>query len=607
MTDRVPVLMFAIKGASFMRFAAALLLLSGCFSTGVLMADDSPADRLHALIDEAWEREMRESPTWASALGDRRFHREWPDRSFEALERSHQANVELLHALDAIHADELSPADRINCQLFRRDYEVRVEGYQYRWYLVSLNQREGIQDEGSLADSLTFQGVEDYEDWLARMRAFPLYMDQTIALMREGAAHGVIHPRVVMERVPSQIAKQIVDDPTEQLFYKPFRNMPASIPFEDQERLRAEAVAAVNEHIVPAYQRFAAFFDEVYLPACHAEVGVWQVPRGDELYAFRCREFTTLNLTPDEIHEIGLNEVARIRAEMEDVIEQTGFEGSFVEFLDFLRNDPQFYCDDPNDLMLEYLAVCKRIDPQLVRLFRTLPRIPYGLEAIPDHIAPDTTAAYYRPPSADGSRAGTYFVNLFRPDSRPRYEIEVLSVHEAVPGHHLQIALAHELEGLPEFRRFSGYTAYVEGWALYSESLGEELGLYQDPYSKFGQLTYEMWRAVRLVIDTGMHHKRWTREEAIDYFARNTAKTMLDIENEVDRYIAWPGQALAYKIGELKIQELRRLAEERLGDEFDIREFHDVVLRNGAVTLGVLEEIVKNWLDEKTIASDHRP
>lgn len=565
----------------------------------LLMADDSAADRLHALIDAAWDREMRENPTWASNLGDRRHHREWPDRSFEALERSHQADVELLRELDQIDVNALSEQERINYQLFRRDYEVRVEGYQFRWYLVPLNQREGIQDEGSLADSLTFESVSDYEDWLARMRAFPEYMDQTIALMREGAATGVIHSRVVMERVPSQIARQIVDDPTEQLFYKPFRNMPPSISTEAQERLRAEAVAAVNECILPAYERFQTFFNEVYLPACHPEVGVWQVPRGDALYAFRCREFTTLNMTPDEIHEIGLSEVARIRAEMEDVIAQTGFDGSFVQFLDFLRNDPQFYYDNPDELMQEYLAVCKRIDPQLVRLFRTLPRIPYGLEAIPEHIAPDTTAAYYRPPAADGSRAGTYFVNLYRPDSRPRYEIEVLSVHEAVPGHHLQIALAHELEGLPEFRRYSGYTAYVEGWALYSESLGEELGLYQDPYSKFGQLTYEMWRAVRLVIDTGMHHKHWTREQAIDFFARNTAKTMLDIENEVDRYIAWPGQALAYKIGELKIQELRRIAEERLGNDFDIREFHDVVLRNGAVTLDVLQEIVMEWLDEQ--------
>ncbi len=582
-----------------MRLLLIVAILHPFTASEFLMAEDFPAEPLHALIDAAWDREMREQPTWASSLGDRRFHREWADRSFEALERSHQADVALLQELDAIEVDALSIQDRINYRLFRRDYEVRGEGYQFRWYLVPLNQRDGIQDEGSLADSLTFDRVADYEDWLARMRAFPEYMDQTIALMREGASTGTIHSRVVMERVPSQIARQIVNDPTDQLFYKPFINMPASIDADEQVRLRAEAVAAVNECILPAYVRFQTFFNDEYLPACHPQVGVWQVPNGEELYAFRCREFTTLNLTPDEIHEIGLREVARIRAEMEEVIAQTEFEGSFSQFLDFLRNDPQFYCSDSSELMQEYLAVCKRIDPQLVRLFKHLPRIPYGLEAIPDNIAPDTTAAYYRPPAADGSRAGTYFVNLFRPDSRPRYEMEVLSVHEAVPGHHLQIALAHELEELPEFRRFSGYTAYVEGWALYSESLGEELGLYQDPYSKFGQLTYEMWRAVRLVIDTGMHHKHWTRDEAIDFFARNTAKTMLDIENEVDRYIAWPGQALAYKIGELKIQELRRIAEERLGEDFDIREFHDVVLRNGAVTLDVLEEIVLEWLDEQ--------
>jgi prolyl oligopeptidase len=327
-------------------------------------------------------------------------------------------------------------------------------------------------------------------------------------------------------------------------------------------------------------------------------VGAWQLPRGGDLYAFRARQFTTTRLTPAEIHEIGLAEVRRIRGEMEAIVRDLKYQGTFRDFLEQLRSDPRYYYQDPSDLLNAYLALSKKIDPHLTRLFRRLPRIPYGVEAIPAHMAPDTTTAYYRPPSADGSRAGMYFVNLYRPEVRPKYEMEALTLHEAVPGHHLQIALASELEDLPLFRRHASFTVYIEGWALYAERLGPDLGLYNDPYSKFGQLTYEMWRAVRLVVDTGMHAFRWPRERAIELFRENTAKTEVDIENEVDRYIAWPGQALAYKIGELKIRELRARAEEKLSKRFDIRDFHDVILRQGAVPLDVLEEVVDAWIEE---------
>ena len=554
------------------------------------------AERLHALFDAEWERTMRESPTWASSLGDLRYNDRWEDLSVAAITAAHEQDREVLRQLRQIDFDSLSQADQLNYRLFEREYELKVEGFRYRWWLVPLNQRGGVQDAGSLADSLSFQRVKDYEDWLARIEAFPAHMDQTIALMRAGAAEGIIHPRVIMERLPAQIEQQLVHDPEDQLFYKPFLNMPEDISEAERIEIQQRGRDAVVRHILPAYERFREFFNEEYLPACLPEVGVWQVPQGEELYALRCREFTTTGLTPEEIHAIGLSEVARIRAEMEEIVREVEFEGTFAEFLEHLRTDPQFYYDNPNDLLAAYQAVCKQIDPQLVRLFKKLPRIPYGVEEIPSYIAPDTTTAYYRPPAADGTRAGTYFVNLFRPEVRPKYEMEALSLHEAVPGHHLQIALAQELEDLLEFRRFGGYTAYVEGWALYAESLGDELGVYRDPYSRFGQLTYEMWRAVRLVVDTGMHHLHWTRQQSIDFFAANTAKTQHDIENEIDRYIAWPGQALAYKIGELKIRELRRYAEEELGEEFDIREFHDVVLRHGAVTLDVLETVVRDWV-----------
>ncbi|MDA2914196.1 DUF885 domain-containing protein [Acidobacteriia bacterium AH_259_A11_L15] len=559
-------------------------------------AEEDAAAQLHALFEEEWEYFLEENPEVASLLGDRRWNDRWSDVSLEAGERRHRHRMHVLERLDAIDTAALSEADKLNYTLFRKNYELAVEAHPYRWSLLAVNQRGGIQTRNELADALRFATVKDYQDWIARLRGFPTLLDQTIALLREGIRAGMVHPKVIMERVPAQIAAQIVDDPADSLFFQPFERFPERIPAAEQERLAAEARQAIAEHILPAFRRFQEFFSNEYLPACTDRVGAWQLPRGQELYAFRARQFTTTDLTPEEIHQIGLREVRRIRAEMEKIIEEVGFEGSFQEFLEFLRTDPQFYYDDPAELLEGYRAIAKQLDPTLVRLFGKLPRMPYGVESIPEHIAPDTTTAYYRRPAADGSRAGTYFVNLYRPEVRPKYEMEVLSIHEAVPGHHLQIALMMELKDLPKFRRFGGYTAFTEGWGLYSESLGEELGFYQDPYSKFGQLTYEMWRAVRLVVDTGMHSMGWTRQQAIDFFLENAAKTEHDIVNEIDRYIAWPGQALAYKIGEMKIKELRARAQQELGERFDLRAFHDTVLGSGAVPLDVLETIVEDWI-----------
>lgn len=565
-------------------------------STETRAADKTPGERLQALFDTEWEYTLKEYPTFASSLGDLRYNKRWPDVSLSAMNARNEHARKVLSQLDAIGESQLNPTDRLNARLFRRQYENDLRNFTYGWHLVPLNQREGIQDANSLADELPFRRVKDYEDWLARLTAFHAYMQQTIELMREGIRTGRVHPKIVMQRLPAQIERQIVADPTQSLFYSPFKKFPDDISADDQRRLSTSAQTAIRESVVPAFREMLTFFNDEYLPACFDKVGVWQWPKGQEFYAARAREFTTTSLTPQEIHDIGQSEVKRIRAEMEEIIQQVTFQGTFKEFLEHLRTDPKFYYKNANELLDAYRAISKRVDPELVRLFRQLPRIPYGVEPIPMHIAPDTTTAYYRPPAADGTRAGTYFVNLYRPEVRPKYEIEALSLHEAVPGHHLQISLAMELENLPAFRRYTGYTAFVEGWGLYSESLGSELGLYKDPYSKFGQLTYEMWRAVRLVVDTGMHNFQWTRQEAIDFFAANTAKTMLDIENEIDRYIAWPGQALAYKIGELKIKELRKRAETKLGDKFDIRAFHDVVLASGAVTLGVLESNVDDWI-----------
>jgi uncharacterized protein (DUF885 family) len=585
--------------STFTRAILCALALFTILSSAAFAQDAQTTKALHDLFTREWQYDLEQSPTRASPLGDRRWNDRWPDRSLAAIKRRHDHDVQVLKDLGLIDRGKLSAADQLNYDLFKKGYETEIEEYQYRWYLVPLNQRGGIQTQNELADSLRFQTVKDYEDWIARMNAFPTYMDQTIALLKEGAKARIVLPRVIMERVPAQINKQLAARPEDSLFYKPFRQYPADIPTAEQQRLSRAAAVAISANIIPSYQRFKKFFVEEYLPATFSEVGAWQVPQGEAMYAFFTRKFTTTNTTPREVHEKGLSEVKRIRAAMHDVMKQVGFKETLPEFFTLLRTDKRFYYDNPEDLLAGYQAMSKRIDPHLVKVFKTLPRMPYGVEVIPAAAAPDTTTAYYRQPAADGSRAGTYFVNLYKPESRPKWEMLALSLHEAVPGHHLQIALAQELGDIPNFRRFGGYTAFVEGWGLYAESLGEDMGLYDDPYAQFGQLTYEMWRAVRLVVDTGIHQMRWTRKQAIDYFMENAPKAELDIINEIDRYIAWPGQALAYKTGELKIKELRARAKSELGDKFDLREFHDVVLGAGAVPLDVLEQNVAGWIAKK--------
>jgi uncharacterized protein (DUF885 family) len=578
-----------------MKFFVLLLIAFFCLSVYAQNQRDA-AQKLHALFDEQWQWTLENAPTFASYLGDKRYNARWSDMSLDAVNRRNLNRVETLSRLKRINREELSDKDKLNYDLFRKDLESELERFQTRLYLLPINQRGGIQTADELADFLQFQTVKDYEDWIARMHAFPAYMEQTITLMREGKANGILWSRQVLNRVPAQIDNQIVTEAEQSPFYAPFKKFPPAISVAEQTRLKNLAKEAVREKIVPSYKNLKTYFETEYLPASYPQAGIWQMKNGDKIYEFLARDYTTTAMTPKEIHEKGLTEVARIRAEMEKIKTQVGFKGTLQEFFQYLRTDPKFFYKTPEELLNAYRAIAKRIDPELVRVFRTLPRTPYGVIPIPDKIAPDTTTAYYNSPSADGSRPGYYYVNLYKPEARPKWEMMALSMHEAVPGHHLQLALQQELGEVPNFRKFGGYTAFIEGWGLYSESLGDEMGLYTDPYDKFGQLTYEMWRAVRLVVDTGLHYFKWNRQRAIDFFKDNAAKTEQDIVNEIDRYISDPGQALAYKIGELKIKELRARSKTELGDKFDVREFHDVVLLSGAVPLDILEKNVTEWI-----------
>lgn len=562
-------------------------------------ASNAAGKKLHDFFAAEWEYTMQQNPVFASTLGDRRFNDKWEDASLAAIQAQQQHARQALQQLQQINHAQLNAQDQLSYDLFKDKVEMAIEGFQYKDYLAPMDQRGGIQTLDQLADQLRFSTVKDYEDWIARLRAFPTYTDQTIALLRAGIKERVLQPKVIMQRIPAQIDRQIVDDPRKSNFYKPFLKFPDNFSQADQQGLATAGEQAIKENVVPAFRKLKQVFEAEYLPASFDQVGVWQQPNGDKAYAYYARLYTTTDLTPEQIHTIGLKEVARINGEMEKVMQETGFKGTRHEFFNYLRTDPRFFYKTGDEILQGTRAMAKRIDPNLLKVFHTLPRTPYGVEPIPDAIAPDTTTAYYNAPAADGSRAGTYYVNLYKPESRPKWEMLALALHESVPGHHLQIALSRELGEVPAFRKYGGYTAFVEGWGLYAESLGYDMGLYDDPYSRFGQLTYEMWRAVRLVVDTGMHYKHWTRQQAIDFFKTNAPKAELDIVNEIDRYIAWPGQALAYKIGQLKLTELRQRAATALGSKFDLKEFHDAVLLQGAMPLSVLEQRIDGWIAQK--------
>jgi uncharacterized protein (DUF885 family) len=552
---------------------------------------------LHALFDSTWQRELHDDPLNATYLGDTRYNDRWTDESVAAIEARHRDDVATLAALKRIPRKVLPVAEQLNYDLFEREYAQRLRVWPFKPWLYGINHQGGIQTLSEITEVLSLQTTKDYDDLLARLNGIGKLVDQNIELLRIAVAEKRTQPRVIMERIPPQIARQIVEDPEKSPFFAAFSHIPQTIAAPERERIVAAGRKAIVEVVVPAYRRLQKAFNEQYLPATRSSVGIFDTPQGAEFYRERIAYHTTSNqLTAEQIHDIGLTEVERIRAEMLTIKDKVGFKGSLLEFFTYLRSDPKFYYKTPEELFNAYAVIAKRIDPELPRLFGHLPRTPYGVRPIPDTSAPDTTTAYYQPSAADGSRAGFFYVNLYRPEVRPKYEMEVLTTHEAVPGHHLQISLAQEQTDLPMFRRNAGYTAYVEGWALYCESLGDELGLYHDPYSKFGQLTYDMWRAVRLVVDTGMHAKGWSRQQAIDFFKANAAKQEADIINEIDRYISWPGQALAYKIGQMQIRALRTEAEETLGAKFNVRAFHDQLLSTGAVPLDIMAANMHRWM-----------
>jgi len=573
------------------------LLLLGCAMARA--ADNQAAQSLHKLFDQDWEYQMAQNPVRASLLGDRRWNDKWPDVTLPALHEQYQHARETLSQLHGIDRNQLAKEDQLNYDVF--DYNQRdfVEGEQYKWYLVRTNTFNGIQTLEGLVNSLRFETVKDYEDWIGRMHNFPVYMDQNIGLMSEGIRDKVVLPKVIAEKILTQLNAMDWQDPTKHGFYKPFKKMPASFSAEDKQRLDAAAKSAIQTDVLPAFQKFRDFIQKQYLPASFEQVGAWQVPNGGPTYGYLARSMTTTSATPEQIHEIGLAEVTRIGAEMEQVKAQAGFKGSMPEFFKFLRSDPKFYTNSEDDLLEYTRALAKTIDPTLIKLFQTFPRLPYGVQPAPKEIATGMPAAYESAAAPDGSRPGYFYINTYKPETRPKYEITSLILHEAVPGHTFQGGIAIELKDVPKFRRYGGYSAYSEGWALYCESLGDELGLYDDPYVRFGKLSNEMWRAVRLVVDTGMHQKHWTRQQAIDYFLANVATSEYNATSEVDRYISWPGQALAYKMGELKIKELRERATKELGPSFSVREFHDAVLLEGPLPLTVLEAQVNGWIEQK--------
>ncbi|MTI33075.1 DUF885 domain-containing protein [Xanthovirga aplysinae] len=569
----------------------------------IVFSQTSETEKFYQLIEKEWAFRLKSAPEWAVSLGHTEYKGQKSEVSIGEEKRQAKYLEGILNELKTIDRTKLSKKDRINYEVFYFLVDNRVQESSFEPFLIPISADGGFHiNFVYMAGGHPFDNVEHFEQYIGKLQDIKEKTQSNISLMRTGIQKGITLPAAILvDYEKKSVDPHIVDDPTKSYFYKPFLDMPSSISESKKKELRQKGVQGIRESVIPAYQSFSSFLKKEYRPSARKTLGASALPNGKAYYEQQVKFYTTLDLPSDEIFEIGQKEVKRIRAEMEAIIEEVGFKGSFTHFLEFLRTDPQFYCDTPECLLKEATFLAKTIDSKLPQLFNKLPRLPYGVEAVPDEIAPNYTAGRYVGGSSKENRAGFYWVNTYKLDSRPLYILPALTLHEAVPGHHLQKALAEELEDLPEFRKYTYLSSFGEGWALYSESLGKEVGLYRTPYEHFGRLTYEMWRACRLVVDVGLHAKNWTREEAVNFMKENTALSLHEIGTEVDRYIAWPAQALSYKMGELKIKELRQKAESELKEDFDIREFHDVVLANGAIPLFVLEEVINDWLASKGV------
>ncbi len=589
-----------------LRLVSLALLLLPTVARGAPAPSDH--DRLWAMFDEEWQWKMREYPELATALGDDRYDDRLEDVSLAAIEQRKVHERAMLARAKAFDRQHLSAEDRLNLDLFIYPLDQEVAGYRFPEELLLLNQMDSPPAEvAELARIVPRARTSEVEAFLTRMRAVPAMIDQSIVLLKKGVATGVTPPQVTLRDVPKLLQNHIQDDPTQNPLYQlVFADLPESIPAADQERLRAQAKQVLAEQVIPAYRRLLKYAVDAYIPGARQTLGMRSMPDGEAWYRHRIQVMTTTDRSPDEIHALGLKEVERIEANMDATRKQTGFNGDRKAFFKFLTTDDRFFYTDKGALIIGYRDIAKRIDPALPAHFRTLPRLTYGVLPVPTYSEKTQTTAYYDPGAPEVGRAGIFFANTYDLRARPKWAMEDLVLHEAVPGHHLQFARAQELNELPKFRRYGEYNAYVEGWGLYSETLGAELGMYQDPYSKFGQESGEIWRAIRLVVDTGIHAKGWTRQQAIDYFNLHSGKAQHDIEVEVDRYIVNPGQALGYKIGQLTIKDLRDQATLTLGDRFDERDFHDQVLGAGALPLSILQARIGDWIAaQKRVSTPH--
>ena len=520
----------------------------------------------------------------------------FPDLSPERLAQINSDISQFYQKLDTINAQLLSTKDQINLAVLRYNLKNRIDRYLNKAHYLPITAETGFHVQAAGFGQKKLTSEQEYKDYLAHLNAIPKYFDQQMAWLEKGIAEGITQPAIVLKGFEQSISSYITDDLTQSLFYQPFTNMPTQV--SNQEELKAKAKQAILEQVNPAYQKFYHFMVNRYQPNARSSIAAHSLPNGKAFYDNRVKHFTTLDMSAEEVHEIGLAEVARIRAEMEEIILEVGHQGDFASFVNFLRTDKQFYATTPEALLKEAAYIAKKADAKLPTLFKLLPRKPYGVIPVPANIAPKYTTGRYASAHAD-NQPGNYLLNTYQLQNRPLYALEALTLHEAVPGHHLQISLSREMENVPKFRNSTYISAFGEGWALYSEYLGIEAGFYQDPYSDFGRLTYEMWRACRLVVDTGMHSQGWSRDKAMAFLADNTALSLHNVRTEIDRYISWPGQALSYKIGELTIKKLRQQAENTLKADFDIREFHDKILANGAIPLSFLEKIITDYIAEK--------